>query len=138
MARYIFDTTPERSKLMGKIKRKDTKPEILFRKALWAAGVRYRVNSRKLPGSPDIVIGKRKIAIFIDGGFWHGYQWEEKKHKIKSNRDYWLPKIERNMQRDLEDNQKLHEMGYQVFRFWEHEIKKGLPECLKKLPIDFD
>lgn len=92
---YDFNTTPERSKLMSKIKGKDTKPEILFRKSLWASGVRYRINVSGLPGKPDIVIEKKKIVIFIDGEFWHGYKWQEKKPKIKSNRDYWIAKIEK-------------------------------------------
>lgn len=130
MANYDFDTTPERSKLMSKIKGKDTTPEILFRKSLWALGVRYRINVPKLPGKPDIVIEKKKTVVFIDGEFWHGYKWTEKKPKIKSNRDYWIIKIEKNMQRDIDNNQKLKILGYTVFRFWEHEIKKDLAGCL--------
>jgi len=130
MANYDFDTTPERSKLMSKIRGKDTQPEILFRKALWASGIRYRINVSKLPGKPDIVIEKRKIVIFIDGEFWHGYKWEEKKPKIKSNRDYWITKIEKNIHRDIENTEKLKALGYSVFRFWEHEIKKDLSTCI--------
>ena len=137
MAQYVFDTTPERSKLMSKIKGKNTKPEILFRKSLWAFGVRYRLNISKLPGKPDIVIGKKKVVVFIDGEFWHGYKWADKKPKIKANRDYWIKKIERNMQRDIENTQKLRQMGYSVFRFWEHEIKKDLSNCLSKVTADF-
>lgn len=130
MTKYIFNTTPERSNTMSKIKGKNTKPELIFRKALWASGIRYRLHVKKLPGSPDIVINKFKIVIFIDGDFWHGYNWENKKHKIKSNREYWLPKIERNMTRDIENSQKLSKMGYRVFRFWEHDIKKNLSKCI--------
>lgn len=92
MAEYIFDTTPERSKLMRKIKSNNTKPELLLRKSLWTLGVHYRLNVSKLPGKPDIVINKKKIVIFVDGEFWHGYNWEQKKLKIKSNKDYWLKK----------------------------------------------
>lgn len=121
-----FYTTKKRSKIMSKIRGKNTKPEMLFRKALWHKGVRYRVNSKKLPGKPDVSIQKYKLAIFIDGEFWHGYNWDEKKVCIKSNRDFWIPKIERNMQRDKEINQKLSEMDYTVFRFWEKEIKNEL------------
>lgn len=77
-----------------------------------------------------------KTAIFIDGEFWHGYKWAEKKEKIKSNRGFWIPKIERNMQRDREVNLALNAMGYMVFRFWEHEVKKQLDICLHKV-IDY-
>jgi DNA mismatch endonuclease (patch repair protein) len=136
MPEYVFDTTPERSNLMRKIKSNNTKPEITLRKALWAKGVRYRLNVAKLPGKPDIVINKKKIVIFIDGEFWHGYNWEDKKLKIKSNADYWIKKIERNIERDGFNNQKLTSMGYQVFRFWEHEIKKDLSCCISKILID--
>lgn len=135
MAEYVFDTTPERSNLMRKIKSNNTTPEITLRKALWAEGVRYRLNVSKLPGKPDIVINKKKIVIFIDGEFWHGYNWEDKKSKIKSNTNYWIKKIERNMERDKLNNQKLTSMGYQVFRFWEHEIKKNLSYCISKILI---
>lgn len=130
MSKYIFKTTPERSKLMAKIRSKNTKPEILLRKALWASGIRYRKNVSKLPGKPDIVIGKNKIAIFVDGSFWHGYKWHERKLKINSNRDYWLPKIERNMQRDIENNEMLSQLGYTVLRFWDHDVTKNLKDCL--------
>ncbi|WDF45998.1 very short patch repair endonuclease [Chryseobacterium sp. KACC 21268] len=130
MAKYIFNTTLERSKLMSKIKGKDTQPEIIFRKALWSEGLRYWLNVSKLPGKPDVVLRKYKVAIFIDGDFWHGYNWEEKKLRIKSNAEYWIKKIERNMERDLENTAALQEMGYTVFRFWEHNIKKDLTSCL--------
>lgn len=125
-----FYTTKSRSKHMGKIKSRDTKPEIQFRKGLWAQGFRYRVNYKKLIGKPDIALLKYKTVVFIDGEFWHGYQWVEKKQKIKSNRAFWIPKIERNMQRDAEVNASLKNLGFKVFRFWEHEIKKDFNTCL--------
>ena len=131
--REHFTTTKERSKLMSKIRGKDTKPELSLRKALWAKGIRYRKNYKKLEGNPDIYISKAKLAIFIDGEFWHGYNWEEKKQKIKSNREYWIPKIERNMVRDQENAQKLEYAGITVLRFWEHEIKKDLEGCLARV-----
>lgn len=124
-----FYTTKERSELMAKIKGRDTKPEVMLRQALWSMGLRYRKDCKTLPGKPDIVSKKYRVAIFVDGEFWHGYKWNEKKRKIKSNRDFWIPKIERNMQRDRENNKKLSEMGYTVFRFWEHEIKTELERC---------
>ncbi|WP_299171219.1 very short patch repair endonuclease [uncultured Allomuricauda sp.] len=128
-----FYTTPERSKIMGKIRGKNTKPELAFRKALWTAGYRYRVDYKKLMGKPDIALNKYKTVIFIDGEFWHGYNWEERKQKIKTNREFWIPKIERNIQRDQEVNLALKEMGYTVFRFWESDVKKNLDACLQKV-----
>lgn len=130
-----FYTTPERSKIMGKIRGKNTKPELAFRKALWAAGYRYRIDYKKLIGKPDIVLKKYHTAIFIDGEFWHGHKWEERKQRIKTNREFWIPKIERNIQRDEEVNQALKEMGFTVFRFWEGQVKKELDTCIKKVII---
>lgn len=130
-----FYTTKKRSKIMSKIRGKNTKPELLFRKALWKKGVRYRVDNKNLPGKPDVSIQKYKLAIFIDGEFWHGYNWDERKDSIKSNRDFWVPKIERNMQRDREVNQQLNKMGYTVFRFWEKEIKNELNKCINDVLV---
>lgn len=125
-----FYTTASRSKHMSKIGGKNTKPEIKFRKALWAKGFRYRANYKKLIGKPDIVLKRFKTVVFIDGEFWHGYNWEDKKGRIKSNRDFWIPKIERNIQRDTEVNAALKNLGFKVFRFWENEIKKEFDNCL--------
>ncbi|WP_273568761.1 very short patch repair endonuclease [Maribacter halichondriae] len=125
-----FYTTPERSKIMGKIRGKNTKPELAFRKALYHAGYRYRIDYRKLIGRPDIVLKKYKTAIFVDGEYWHGYNWKERKQKIKTNREFWIAKIERNMQRDREVNAELERLGYKVFRFWESAVKKELERCL--------
>lgn len=126
-----FYTTPERSKIMGRIRGKNTKPELAFRKALWAAGYRYRIDYKKLIGKPDIVLKKYKTVIFIDGEYWHGYKWEERKPNVRTNREFWIPKIERNIQRDGEVNTALDGLGYKVFRFWEREIKKELDACLQ-------
>lgn len=130
-----FYTTNKRSKMMSKIRGKNTKPELLFRKALWKKGVRYRVDSKNLPGKPDISIIKYKLAIFIDGEFWHGYNWPERKEALKSNRAFWIPKIERNMQRDREVNNRLEEMDYTVFRFWTSEIKTNLDKCINDILV---
>ncbi|MDF4201557.1 very short patch repair endonuclease [Maribacter sp. SA7] len=127
-----FYTTPQRSKIMSKIKGKNTKPELAFRKALYAAGYRYRIDYKKLIGKPDIALPKYKTVIFIDGEYWHGKNWEERKPNVKTNREFWIAKIERNMQRDIEVNQELIALGYTVFRFWETEVKKNLQECLEK------
>ena len=126
-----FYTTEERSKVMGKIRAKNTKPELLLRKALWALGYRYRVNVKSIPCRPDIVFRKHKLAIFVDGEFWHGHEWEKRREKIKTNRDFWIPKIERNIQRDEECNEMLAEAGWTVMRFWESHVKKELGTCLK-------
>ncbi len=128
-----FYTTAKRSEMMSKIRSKETKPEVAFRKMLWHNGIRYRKNVKKLPGSPDIVLGKHKLIVFIDGEFWHGFHWEQKKDKIKSNRAFWIPKIERNMQRDRQNNKKLKEMGYTVLRFWANDIKKHPEICLQQV-----
>ena len=128
-----FYTTPKRSKIMSKIRGKNTKPELTFRKALYASGYRYRIDYKKLIGRPDILLKKYKTAIFIDGEYWHGHNWEERKPKVKTNREFWIAKIERNMQRDREVNAELERLGYTVFRFWETEIKKNLETCLQKV-----
>lgn len=128
-----FTTTKERSSLMGKIKGTQTKPEQVLRKELYKLGLRYRINVKKLPGCPDIVINKYKLVIFVDGEFWHGYNWDQKKKRIKTNRNFWIPKIERNMQRDIEYNEILRNAGFTVLRFWEHEIKNNLNECVETI-----
>lgn len=120
---------------MGKIRAKDTKPEMRLRKALWKKHVRYRVNTTKLPGKPDISIAKYKLAVFVDGEFWHGYDWDERKKNIKTNRKFWIPKIERNMQRDREVNRQLRDLDFTVFRFWDHEIKENLDKCINDVLI---
>jgi DNA mismatch endonuclease (patch repair protein) len=119
-----FYTTERVSRVMQKIRATNTRPEVAFRKALWHVGHRYRRNYKGAPGRPDIAFIRWKIAIFIDGDFWHGYDWEHKRLTIKSNRDFWIPKIERNIQRDREVDALLEAAGWQVLRIWEHEVKK--------------
>lgn len=126
------DLTPEqRRKNMQAIKSRDTSIELALRRALWHEGIHYRKNYKKLPGKPDIAITKYKIAVFCDSEFWHGYDWENRKSKIKSNHDYWLPKIERNMQRDQEVTALLEKAGWKVLRFWGFQIRKELDECVR-------
>ena len=125
------DLTPEqRKKNMRAIRSKDTTIELALRKALWQRGIRYRKNYKGLIGKPDIVITKYRIAVFCDSDFWHGYDWENRKARIKSNQNYWIPKIERNMKRDREVTEVLVEQGWIVLRFWEHTIRKELEECV--------
>ncbi len=126
-----FTTTKQRSKIMSKIKGKNSVPEMLLRRALWAQNIRFRIHRKDLPGRPDIVIEKYKLAIFVDGDFWHGYEWHKRKPKI--NQSFWIPKIERNMQRDRYANEALSEMGYTVMRFWDHEILKKLKACANQI-----
>ncbi|MDQ1858303.1 very short patch repair endonuclease [Chryseobacterium sp. WLY505] len=124
--------TPEqRRKNMQAIKSKETKEEVLLAKALWNMGYRYRKNNKKIFGKPDISFSKYKIAIFVDGEFFHGKDWENQKNRIKTNRDYWIPKIERNIQRDKEVNEYLLSNNWKVIRFWSKEIKKNLSSCLE-------
>lgn len=128
------DLTPEqRRRNMQAIKSKDTTIELLLRKALWAHGVHYRKNYKELIGKPDIVITKYKIAVFCDSDYWHGYDWENRNQRIKSNRNYWVPKIERNMKRDQEVTKTLQEEGWIVLRFWEWQIHKHLDKCVETI-----
>ena len=130
---YKFVTSKKRSILMSKIRSNNTALELALRKKLWGSGFRFSRKPGVLPGRPDIVLKKQKIAIFIDGEFWHGYKWEDKKKKIKANRKYWLPKIERNILRDKKANKELRKNGWKVIRFWEHQLKRDTAKCLKKI-----
>lgn len=122
--------TPEqRRKNMQAIKNKDSKIELLLRKELWHRGLRYRKNVSRIYGKPDIVFIGKKIAIFCDSEFWHGYNWEERKKDFKSHREFWIPKIERNMRRDAEVTEKLRFEGWKVLRFWGNEIKTDVSRC---------
>lgn len=128
------DLTPEqRRRNMQAIRSKDTTIELRLRKALWERGVRYRKNYKKLIGKPDIAITKYKIAVFCDSDYWHGYDWKNRNQRIKSNRDYWVPKIERNMERDRKVTEALQNEGWLVFRFWEWQIRKHLDECVEAI-----
>lgn len=122
-------TEEQRSYNMSRIKGKDTSIERILSRALWRRGLRFRKNSSSVYGHPDISIKKYRIAIFCDGDFWHGYDWENRKNSIKSHRDYWIPKIERNIKKDVEVNHVLHGMGYTVIRLWEHEIRKDADDA---------
>lgn len=129
---YEFKTDPSTSKRMSKVHSTEGKDEVIIRKILWKNGIHYRKNYKDLPGKPDIALTKYKVAVFIDGEFWHGYDWENYKKHIKSNRDYWIPKIERNMKRDQEVNAKFKEMGWTVLRFWSKQVLKN-PEYYAEL-----
>ncbi|WP_425640245.1 very short patch repair endonuclease [Algoriphagus yeomjeoni] len=128
-----FYTTKARSFNMSKIRGKNTKPEKLLKKALWHAGIRYKSPKIPLPGKPDISLKKYKLVIFVDGTFWHGYNWEHRKETIKSNREFWIAKIERNMERDREINAYYKSKGWTVLRFWDFEVKGELGVSIKKV-----
>ena len=114
---------------MQQVKNKDSKIEVLLRKELWSRGIRYRKNVNRIYGKPDIVFIGKKIAVFCDSEFWHGYKWEERKKDFKSHQEFWIPKIERNIERDAEVTAKLESEGWTVIRFWGNEIKKNTAQC---------
>ena len=118
---------------MQHIRSNNTKIEEILRKALWNKGYRYRKNFKDLPGKPDIVITKYKIAIFCDGEFFHGKDWEVLKQRLENsnNSEYWINKISKNMHNDDQVNKELMFMGWTVIRFWGNDIKKNTDECIK-------
>ena len=126
--------TPEQiSKNMRAIKNKGSKIEVMLMKELWSRGLRYRKNVNSICGKPDIVFIGKKVAVFCDSEFWHGYNWEERKNDFKSHQEFWFPKIERNMERDKEVTAKLESDGWTVLRFWGKEIKKDVSGCADKI-----
>jgi DNA mismatch endonuclease (patch repair protein) len=118
-----------RSENMRRIKSKDTSIEILLRKELWKRGLRYRKNVKDVLGKPDIVFKGKKLAVFADSEFWHGKYLMEKKYIPKTNTEFWVEKIERNIERDKVVNQKLNDDDWTVLRFWEADIRKNVAEC---------
>ena len=126
-------TPAQRRKNMQHIKSSDTKIEVQLRKALWHKGYRYRKNYKELPGKPDIVLTKFKIAIFCDGEFFHGKDWEVLKPRLEkgNNSEFWIKKISRNVERDDEVNKQLLFLGWTVIRFWGKDIKKNVDECVR-------
>ena len=128
--------TPEqRHRCMAAIKGKDTKPEMIVRKYLFSRGLRFRIQVRKLPGRPDIVLPKYKTVIFVDGCFWHGHEGCKYYRLPKSNVDFWKAKIERNKARDVRSEAELAETGWRVIRIWECDIRgvAGRQEYLDNL-----
>jgi DNA mismatch endonuclease (patch repair protein) len=131
--------TPEqRRRNMQAVKNKDSKIEIALRKALFAKGYRYRKNCAEVFGHPDVVFTKLKIAVFCDSEFWHGRDWDRRKSDFKSHTDFWIPKIERNMERDREVNSRLTADGYIVMRFWGKQIQKDLDGVVAEIEQAID
>lgn len=121
-------TPDQRHNNMAAIHAKDTKPEIIVRKWLWRHGYRYRLNHPRLPGKPDVVLRKYRTCIFINGCFWHGHEGCKYYRIPHSNQDYWVPKIQRNQERDLEVQHKLADMGWHCITIWECELKASNKE----------
>ena len=126
-------TEEQRHRNMSNIKNKDTSIELKLRKALWEKGYRYRKNYNKLPGKPDIVLTKYRIAIFCDSEFFHGKDWEKLKLQLEKgkNSEFWINKISKNIERDEKIEKELNFMGWTVLRFWGKDINKNVDECVK-------
>lgn len=112
----------KRSEIMSKIKKTNTKPEMIVRKFLFSRGLRYRIHNKKLIGNPDIVLPKYKIIIFVNGCFWHAHNNCKLNRMPKSNTDYWIPKILRNVERDETNRVELEKLGWNVITVWECEL----------------
>jgi len=128
-----FLTPEQRSKLMSAIRSTNTKDEVRLAKALWALGYRYRRNNKTVFGKPDFTFKKIKLAIFVDGEFFHGKNWDIDRNRIKTNSEFWIKKIERNMQRDIEVNAYLQSQNWKILRFWSNDIKKNLDSCILEI-----
>ncbi len=122
-------TSEQISHNMRRVKCKGSKIESVLCSELWKRGMRYRRNVKAVFGKPDIAFVGKKVAIFCDSEFWHGYDWENKKHEIKSNREFWIAKIEETMRHDKEVTEALTEHGWRVLRFWGNDIKNNTANC---------
>jgi len=128
------------SRIMALVRSKGTDPEIQLRKELRKLGRKFRVNPAYFPGSPDFLFPAERIAIFVDGDFWHGHQWRlrglaslERQFASSKNKKYWIRKIKTNVARDKRVNRALSRLGWRVIRLWESDLKKNLPKCLKRV-----
>ena len=128
-----LETTPETSKRMKSMSHKKSKVESMLAKALWHKGYRYRLNYKKLPGTPDIVLTKYKIVIFVDGEFWHGKDFDKNKSRLRQNKDYWIEKIEENIRRDEAIDKLLRQDGWVVLHYWSNDVKKELDACVEEI-----
>ena len=133
MKHQKLKTTPEVSKRMKALSHKISKAESVLAKALWHRGYRYRLNYKKLPGTPDIALTKYRIAIFVDGEFWHGKDFDKTKEKLKNNKDYWIEKIEENIQRDIRNDKLLRQMEWIPVHFWSEEVIKFTELCVNEI-----
>ena len=133
MKHQQLETSPEISKRMSHVKTKRNSAEIMIAKSLWHRGYRYRLNYKTLPESPDIALTKYRIAIFIDGEFWHGKDFEQRKTKLKNNKDYWIEKIQENIDRDVKNDKLLRQMEWYPIHFWSNDVIKYCNQCVEEV-----
>lgn len=133
MKHQQLKTSPEISKRMSNVKTKKNSAEVMLAKSLWHRGYRYRLNYKALPGSPDVALTKYRIAIFIDGEFWHGKDFEQRKTKLKNNKDYWIEKIQENIDRDLKNDKLLRQMDWYPIHFWSNDVIKYCNQCIDEI-----
>lgn len=126
-------TPSQRRRCMQANKSKDTSIELMLGRAMWHRGLRYRKHAKGVPGHPDFCFVGKRVAVFCDGEFWHGKDWEQAKQRLKSNREFWIAKIERNQARDREHTEALERAGWTVLRFWESDIRKHLDDCVGRV-----
>lgn len=130
-------TLQQRHLCMSHIRSKDTNPELKVRRELWRRGYRYRVNVRSLPGTPDIVLGRYRSVIFVNGCFWHGHEGCRKYTVPKTNVEFWTQKVARNRKRDLLNNQRLESIAWGVITVWECELDKAhLPDTIDRVEAE--
>lgn len=127
----VDNLTPEqRSYMMSRNRSTDTAPELMIRRLAHARGLRYRKHASWLPGRPDLAFTRVKVAVFVDGDFWHGWRFPQWREKLGP---YWREKIERNRRRDVKNFRKLREEGWLVIRIWEHEVKRNADGCVDRI-----
>lgn len=126
-------TRAQRSHTMSRIRKTDTQPELTVRRLCFARGLRYRKYVARLPGSPDMVFAGPKVVVFIDGDFWHGWQFHRWEHKLSSK--YWKEKIRGNVERDRRNRKSLRKAGWKVVRIWEHEVEKDPDGCVDRVEM---
>lgn len=131
--RVVDNLTPEqRSHTMSRIRSTDTGPELAIRRMVHARGLRFRKHAAWLPGRPDLVFAGPKVAVFVDGDYWHGWQFPLWKHKLAP---YWQTKIARNRQRDVQNFAKLRRDGWLVIRVWEHAVERDVAACVSRIEM---
>lgn len=128
-----FLTKEKRSNLMSRVRTHGTAAEMYVRKSVWAEGHRYRLNVRKLPGSPDIVFHRYQTAVFVHGCFWHGHNCRKGQRRPASNRDFWNQKLDLNLARDATNQESLRGLGWEVFIIWECSLDEGTKALLTYL-----
>jgi DNA mismatch endonuclease, patch repair protein len=125
---------------MRRVRSRDTTAELLLRRELFRAGLRYRVNVKRVPGCPDIVFMNARLAVFVDGDFWHGHQWVKRgltrlEDQFHNNKTYWIAKIQRTIERDAANTARLEELGWIVIRLWETDVIADSQACLRRVRL---